>query len=155
MVVKDQTCMCQLQRDFQSDKRFSHHKKIGRNHGITNTSELVVVTVNCSLVSMHKIPEQPERHKNCSKHLWKIMNDQTIVKQLLLLQSTNVSKQLFHYSVASIHHPCADQWQVAVAAHSLNRGEIERGLTNKRPDNRTWIIREPSHPPAYSLLFLL
>ena len=49
--------------------------KIGCNHGLTNTSELVAVTANCSLISMHKILgtawEPQELFEACLKnHEW-------------------------------------------------------------------------------------
>ena len=88
---------------------------------VYKTTAAVSVAANCSLVSeVYKIPETAcptssfECHKNCSKHVLKIINasDDHICIFGHSCFYYEVSKAEFHFSAASIKfaHPCANWW---------------------------------------------
>ena len=105
---------------------------IGRYCGATKTTKAVSVTANCSLVSVHKIPETacPTSSFECNEMTvqacLKSMNDWTIIciiRQSLPLRSKQSSCSTLVSQAFT--HPCANRWQVAVAAHSFSKAEID------------------------------
>ena len=105
---------------------------IGYYCDTTKTTKAVSVTANCSLVSVSACSTGSfECHENCSKRVWKIMNNQMIVCifwQLLLLWS----KRNSHFTL--------------VAAHFSSRGEVgkETNSTNTLDNQTRIIISQPA-----------